>query len=684
VVYIYVHTYIKNILRIYLTKNNMPPKRGRKSRSRRIRQRLAKFARKDLAHSSITRHSESEGDSDPQDSPRGEDVLHPNPSWNAPGRGFPPLQTQTMGWEGGQYRVPWTPLPMYYIPAGAYGGYPGQFHQERTGPRIQEDPDPKTQGASKKDSSVSLDIREGQEAPLIQEEQSKENKTRRISSKTKEDILRVINLKDREERDGLITQAKDDIGIPTNMANPVPSTEVLLEAYLSNEGKRIDRSIHKLQLEMWLLLQPTIRALESMRVSPSRQRKKVVELLAASIRTQCAIIADLTTQRRNNVVLHTKGYIDMQGIANRKFPAGAKTLFANCLTSQGVSFISTRVEGKHLQTALRQRGLSDKVIGTISKSRRDCTQIQYERVLNKYMAFCKAQGRSPYEEDLGLALDFLQMLLDEEIAPRHGKEKRGYSCMRIAVSALSTILVCDGVPFGQHHITKSFMKGVLKERPITHRYQTQWDPEMVLSKLKNPPYITADKMPLLLLAKKTLFLILMATCRRVHIAKALYINKEKCTIKKGSSVTFHIERKDLKQGDSMQDKPLPLVVKAFPMNRSIDPVLYVRTYMARTKQLRGDIKQLFITTKGPTRPISADTARNWVKDILKDCGVDLNQFGPGSTRGASTSKASALGASLEEILKAGQWSNKSVWQKYYKKPIVQSSKTVSDYIFEAE
>jgi hypothetical protein len=88
-------------------------------------------------------------------------------------------------------------------------------------------------------------------------------------------------------------------------------------------------------------------------------------------------------------------------------------------------------------------------------------------------------------------------------------------------------LAFEGVPFGQHHITKSFMRGVLNERPISHRYQAQWDPEIVLKKLKNPPFSPAHRIPLLLLAKKTLFLILMATSRRVHISRALCISGEK-------------------------------------------------------------------------------------------------------------------------------------------------------------
>ena len=41
-----------------------------------------------------------------------------------------------------------------------------------------------------------------------------------------------------------------------------------------------------------------------------------------------------------------------------------------------------------------------------------------------------------------------------------------------------------------------------------------------------------------------------------------------------------------------------------------------------------------------------------------------------SFRGASTSKAKVNGASLEDILKRGSWSNQSTWQKFYRKEIV--------------
>ena len=48
-------------------------------------------------------------------------------------------------------------------------------------------------------------------------------------------------------------------------------------------------------------------------------------------------------------------------------------------------------------------------------------------------------------------------------------------------------------------------------------------------------------------------------------------------------------------------------------------------------------------------------------------GIDTNMFLPGSTRGASTSAAERKGASVEQILGAGDWSNLGTYQRYYQR-----------------
>ena len=53
--------------------------------------------------------------------------------------------------------------------------------------------------------------------------------------------------------------------------------------------------------------------------------------------------------------------------------------------------------------------------------------------------------------------------------------------------------------------------------------------------------------------------------------------------------------------------------------------------------------------------------------------MDANLFTAHSTRGASTSKAKVKDSSLEDILRRGNWSNKSTWQKHYHKFISNES-----------
>jgi len=53
--------------------------------------------------------------------------------------------------------------------------------------------------------------------------------------------------------------------------------------------------------------------------------------------------------------------------------------------------------------------------------------------------------------------------------------------------------------------------------------------------------------------------------------------------------------------------------------------------------------------------------------MLNLAGIDTENFKPHSKRAASSSKAFSKGASLEDILNMGNWSNESVWQKHYHK-----------------
>ena len=77
-------------------------------------------------------------------------------------------------------------------------------------------------------------------------------------------------------------------------------------------------------------------------------------------------------------------------------------------------------------------------------------------------------------------------------------------------------------------------------------------------------------------------------------------------------------------------------------------------------------KQPLLSTLAPYQEVKKSTVAGWVKAILGSAGIDTNLFTAHSTRAASTSKAKVKGLSLD-ILKRGNWSNKSTWQKHYHK-----------------
>ena len=106
-----------------------------------------------------------------------------------------------------------------------------------------------------------------------------------------------------------------------------------------------------------------------------------------------------------------------------------------------------------------------------------------------------------------------------------------------------------------------------------------------------------------------------------------------------------------------------------------DKLLCVHTsilhYLDRTKDIRGHITRLFLTTKPPIKIASRDTLRRWTKEFMGAAGINLSLFSPHSTRAASSSKA-VLKLPLSTILATVGWARESTFAKFYKKPIATS------------
>ena len=100
----------------------------------------------------------------------------------------------------------------------------------------------------------------------------------------------------------------------------------------------------------------------------------------------------------------------------------------------------------------------------------------------------------------------------------------------------------------------------------------------------------------------------------------------------------------------------------FAENEKLCPVQSLSLYIERTKALRGDATQLFISFIKPHNPVTSSTIARWLKLGMESAGIDTSIFKAHSVRSASTSAASMQGVTTEDILGAADWSTESSFQ----------------------
>ena len=144
-------------------------------------------------------------------------------------------------------------------------------------------------------------------------------------------------------------------------------------------------------------------------------------------------------------------------------------------------------------------------------------------------------------------------------------------------------------------------------------------------------------------------------------------------VKTFSSYKFHFSKltKSWKKGKA----PPCLEPRAYHQDRDSCVMTCLNVYLKRSNSWREKGQtQLLLSHLKPHQEIQKSTLSGWVKIVLRKAGIDTSQFTAHLCRSAASSKAKAIGISLEGVLKRGQWSGESTWQKHCHKPI-QRNKT---------
>lgn len=287
----------------------------------------------------------------------------------------------------------------------------------------------------------------------------------------------------------------------------------------------------------------------------------------------------------------------------------------------------------------------------------DSTIKQYDPCLKQWYSYCTINRVDFYKATVTQVQTYLLSLFHKGCK---------YGTINSVKSALSLIL---GSQVMNSSVIKRFMKGVYKLRTPLPRYNVTWDPTIVLNYLGN--WFPNEDLSFDKLSKKLATLLALVTAHRVQTLSLVRISN----IHKINNEKYIIKISDQIKTSAINRLQPTLILPYFAERPAICPAKTLEYYLSRSAEKRNsDCDFLFISIKKPYKSVCSQSLSRWIKETLKESGIDTAIFSAHSTRHASTSAASRLGVSIDLIKKTAGWTgNSEAFARFYNREVSSSS-----------
>ena len=336
---------------------------------------------------------------------------------------------------------------------------------------------------------------------------------------------------------------------------------------------------------------------------------------------------------------------------SRRFNLGCGLPPAEKLSSSGVEY---------WLKSCKTHGLSEGVARCGLKSVSRKTLLTYQKCWTRFSTWYNQWKINYSRVTVADICDFLFLFNSE--TPSGGQ----YSgdALNTFRSAISFFLKLEHPALGYEPSITRMFTSFYKSRPSFPRYVVTWDVGIVLrflAKWHPPTALTLKQLTL-----KTVALVALTSSDRAQTLHALKVDRVAATPQGLEFVVYEV-LKTYRRG-----KPARVVKCVSWDKEELDVAFYVQSYIQRTLVLRlrsykkglGKPTQLFLSHKSGL-PVAKATISRWIKEVLKMSGINTDVFGSHSTRGASTSCLARKGASMVQILSAGDWTNLGTFQRFY-------------------
>lgn len=290
---------------------------------------------------------------------------------------------------------------------------------------------------------------------------------------------------------------------------------------------------------------------------------------------------------------------------------------------------------------------------------------QYEVELKKWWKYCLSSNAEIFSTTINQVLQFLTNEFENGAS---------YGSINSFRSSIALIL---GPEIGNNPDIKRFCRGASNLRPALPKYNTTWDPKIVLDFVTK--WFPNEEISMKQLSEKLATLLALTTSQRMQTLSAIDIRNIQKT-----QEYFEIKIPAQLKTSGHQKLQPNLILPFYPEDPTICVAGALEVYLRRTDCLQ-NTTNLFISWKKPYNAISTQSLSRWIKRVLEESGIDSSTFTAYSTRHAATSTAKHKGISIDLIKKTAGWTQSSqTFARFYDRKIIPKSDNFAKAILKSK
>ena len=317
-----------------------------------------------------------------------------------------------------------------------------------------------------------------------------------------------------------------------------------------------------------------------------------------------------------------------------------------------------------IERRLRAQGFSRTVAQRVAAKSRKSTCNVYQHKWKVFRDWCISRDVSASKTPMTDVADFLVHLRDNVGLTVPTIE--GYR------SAISSVIPEVGTCKTLSDLLKSFAKDIPRDRPK----KVHWNLDVVLQFLRSDRFEPLEACSLRDLTMKTLFLLALATAKRVSELQAL---SHVVGFSRDGALLSYIPSFIAKNETPSHQVPRSIKVRGLyglvgrDLGEIINcPVRSLKVYLERTKNIRGPSKNLFCSIENPSNKLVKNGISWLIRALIRQAHHSVSQeFLPlcrvraHDVRAVSTSVAFLRNTPVQAVIDTATWKTNSVFASHY-------------------